>query len=132
MSKTYVDWSMRNFKLNRLNSKNHKALQANCLEFIAECEQRFDIIFLDPPSFSNSKRMQGTLDIQRDHIELIQASMRLLNNTGELYFSNNRRDFKLSAQLSDEFQITDIRSSTIDEDFKRRQKIHHCWIFQHK
>lgn len=130
MSKVYLAWAKENFELNKIDTHSHQLLAGNCLEWIKNCEERFDIILLDPPSFSNSKRMEGILDIQKDHAELIEDSCKLLNPGGHLYFSSNSRRFKLDRQLLENFEITDISESTIDEDFKRNKKIHQCWLIR--
>ncbi|MCP5160653.1 MAG: bifunctional 23S rRNA (guanine(2069)-N(7))-methyltransferase RlmK/23S rRNA (guanine(2445)-N(2))-methyltransferase RlmL [Hahellaceae bacterium] len=93
---------------------------------------KYDLIFLDPPTFSNSKRMEGVLDIQRDHAGMITKVMKLLDAKGVLIFSNNHRKFKLDPELHVDFQIEDISDKTIDQDFQRNQKIHRCWSIRHK
>ncbi|MDP3706370.1 MAG: bifunctional 23S rRNA (guanine(2069)-N(7))-methyltransferase RlmK/23S rRNA (guanine(2445)-N(2))-methyltransferase RlmL [Legionellaceae bacterium] len=128
LSNTYLNWAKENFKLNRLDISRHQFVQYDCLEWLNSTRDQFDVIFLDPPSFSNSKRMAETLDIQRDHEALIGAAMRLLSPNGTLYFSTNFRQFKLSPQVFDQFSVRDISSETIDLDFKRNQRIHQCFI----
>ena len=88
------------------------------------------MIFLDPPSFSNSKRMSTTLDIQRDQDVLITSAMRLLNKNGILYFSTNFRQFKLSPEIIQKYDVQDISAETIDLDFKRNQRIHQCFVLR--
>jgi len=132
MSKTYLEWSERNFKANRLDLKRHQLVRANCVDWLQQCSDQFDLIFLDPPSFSNSKRMEGTLDVQRDQVSLIESTMALLDEEGVLIFSNNRRDFKLDESLKEGFQVENISQKTIDKDFERNQKIHQCWLIRHK
>jgi 23S rRNA (guanine2445-N2)-methyltransferase / 23S rRNA (guanine2069-N7)-methyltransferase len=136
MSKTYIEWSQQNFKANKLDLKKHELLRANVLEWLEQAqtadEKKFDLIFLDPPSFSNSKRMEGTLDIQRDHKLMIEQTVALLNEGGELIFSNNRRGFKLDKELLEKFAIEDITAKSIDEDFVRNQKIHQCWLIKQR
>jgi 23S rRNA (guanine2445-N2)-methyltransferase / 23S rRNA (guanine2069-N7)-methyltransferase len=88
---------------------------------------KYDLIFLDPPSFSNSKKMHETLDVQRDHEELIGNAMKLLYKKGKLIFSINKKGFRLSDAVQRDFTVTDITYQTIPEDFKRRPKIHQCW-----
>ena len=100
------------------------------LSWLKKTRERFDVIFLDPPSFSNSKRMTGTLDILRDHESLIRAAMCLLYPGGVLYFSTNLRHFKISPQLIEEYVIRDISAQTIDVDFKRNPRIHQCFIIE--
>lgn len=127
MSRTYLDWAKDNFRLNYLTFSHHQFIQADCCEWIKECTQKFDVIFLDPPSFSNSKRMVNTLDIQRDHEEIIVQSMSLLRRDGILYFSTNYRKFKLSDEIQARYEVEDISSKTIDKDFARNAKIHRCF-----
>lgn len=130
MSKTYLGWAEENFRLNHINLSKHQFVQSDCLEWLKKTRDRFDVIFLDPPSFSNSKRMTQTLDIQRDHETLINAAMRLLSPDGILYFSTNFKSFKLSAQISELYQVQNISAETIDLDFKRSTRIHHCFILR--
>lgn len=127
LSNTYLKWAEDNFRLNQLDIRKHQFVQFDCREWLKITRDRFDVIFLDPPSFSNSKRMTDTLDIQRDHVALINSAMRLLNPDGVLYFSTNFRQFKLDPSLREKYSIQDISSHTIDQDFKRNNKIHHCF-----
>lgn len=127
LSNTYLSWAKDNFNLNSIDSRRHRFIQEDCLNWLKNCRESFDVIFLDPPSFSNSKSMQNTLDIQRDHPELIHSAMNLLKITGILYFSTNLRKFKLQSELLDKYNIQDISASTIDLDFKRDSKIHFCF-----
>lgn len=131
MSATYLEWARRNFQANRLNLTQHQLLQADCMVWLeqqaaARTSERYDIIFLDPPTFSNSKRMQQVLDIQRDHEMLIQQCMRLLSKDGVLIFSCNFRKFRLAPQLATDYAVEDVTGSSIPEDFAR-SKIHQCW-----
>ncbi|KTD45890.1 Ribosomal RNA large subunit methyltransferase L [Legionella rubrilucens] len=132
LSNTYLKWAQDNFKLNHLDLSRHQLVQFDCLEWLKMARDRYDVIFLDPPSFSNSKRMSTTLDIQRDHEMLIHAAMRLLNPGGSLYFSTNLRQFKLSPMLNGQYAVRDISAETIDEDFKRNKRIHQCFLIQKK
>ncbi|KTD53534.1 methyltransferase [Legionella santicrucis] len=127
LSHTYLSWAEENFKLNHLDLSKHQFVQFDCREWMRMTRDRFDVIFLDPPSFSNSKRMNDVLDIQRDHVSLVNAAMRLLNPDGVLYFSTNLRQFKLDHTLEEKYSIQDISAQTIDQDFKRNQKIHYCF-----
>ncbi|MBI2785020.1 MAG: bifunctional 23S rRNA (guanine(2069)-N(7))-methyltransferase RlmK/23S rRNA (guanine(2445)-N(2))-methyltransferase RlmL [Legionella longbeachae] len=133
LSNTYLRWAEENFKLNHLNLSKHQFVQSDCREWMRVTRERFDVIFLDPPSFSNSKRMTDTLDVQRDHVSLVHAAMHLLNPDGVLYFSTNFRQFKLDPKLTEKYSIQDISAQTIDQDFKRNHKIHHCFkIMMHQ
>ena len=130
MSKTYLDWGKRNFHLNKLNVDQHLFIQADCFTWLKEAvkaRKQFDVIFLDPPTFSNSKRMQNVLDVQRDHVELIELAMRLLTRNGVLYFSNNYRKFKFDEGLQAKYDCQNIDDKCLSRDFLRRSTIHHCW-----
>ncbi|MFI4963541.1 MAG: bifunctional 23S rRNA (guanine(2069)-N(7))-methyltransferase RlmK/23S rRNA (guanine(2445)-N(2))-methyltransferase RlmL, partial [Legionellales bacterium] len=127
LSNTYLIWAEDNFRLNHIELSKHQFVQYDCREWLKVTKDRFDVIFLDPPSFSNSKRMTDTLDIQRDHSTLIHSAMRLLNPDGTLYFSTNLRQFKLDPVVSERYAVQDISLQTIDTDFKRNEKIHHCY-----
>jgi len=135
MSRTYLNWAKDNFSANGLDLSKHKLSQQDCVEWLAKSpvDKLYDVIFLDPPSFSNSKRMEGVLDIQRDHASLIDGAMKHLEEDGQLIFSNNLRKFKIDeAELSGRYAIEDISAKTIDKDFERNQKIHQCWLIKHK
>jgi 23S rRNA (guanine2445-N2)-methyltransferase / 23S rRNA (guanine2069-N7)-methyltransferase len=128
LSKTYLNWAEDNFKLNRLNLSKHQFVHMDCLKWLQMTRDRFDVIFLDPPSFSNSKRMTQTMDVQHDQEALIDGAMRLLNPGGILYFSTNLRQFKLSPQIKEKYKVQDISAETIDFDFRRNRRIHYCFI----
>jgi 23S rRNA (guanine2445-N2)-methyltransferase / 23S rRNA (guanine2069-N7)-methyltransferase len=127
MSNTYLQWAQKNFTLNKL-SPRHALVQADCLQWLNACREPFDVILLDPPSFSNSKRMEAVLDVQRDHPKLISRCMDLLNPGGTLVFSTNLKRFKMDyAQLA-HCRIDDITAATIDRDFQRHRNIHQCFL----
>jgi 23S rRNA (guanine2445-N2)-methyltransferase / 23S rRNA (guanine2069-N7)-methyltransferase len=128
MSRTYLDWARRNLALNGFSEgPMHRLVQADCLDWLAQTEERFDLIFLDPPTFSNSKSMTGTFDVQRDHVELLRQTSRLLEKDGVLLFSNNFRRFKMDREALSELLIEDITAQTIPQDFSRNPRIHNCW-----
>lgn len=132
MSATYLDWAKRNFVVNNLDLNTHQFIQTDCVQWLDKpMRERFGLIFMDPPTFSNSKRMNDVLDIQRDHIGLIKGAMALLENDGVLIFSNNYRRFKIDAESLAEFSIKEISLATIDPDFKRNTKIHSCFEIRH-
>lgn len=128
MSKTYLKWAEKNFLANNLSTDKHRLEQGDCLQWLKDCREGFDVIMLDPPSFSNSKRMEGVLDVQRDHVEMITRCMELLTPGGTLVFSNNLRSFKLDEEALAKYQIDNITQKTLDPDFKRNAKIHQCWL----
>ena len=133
MSRTYQNWTRRNFLLNDVDLRRHRLLCADVLTFLDDAVARgarFDLIVLDPPSFSNSKRMQDTFDVQRDHPVLLRRCLRLLAPDGELYFSNNRRGFKLEVALEQEARFEEITARTVPEDFARHRP-HRCWRVTH-
>ncbi|MDL0432616.1 bifunctional 23S rRNA (guanine(2069)-N(7))-methyltransferase RlmK/23S rRNA (guanine(2445)-N(2))-methyltransferase RlmL [Marinobacter sp. TBZ242] len=130
MSKTYVNWAQENLALNGADLTHHRVEQADCLAWLAgkpSADQRFDLIFMDPPTFSNSARMAGVLDIQKDHGRLIRQAMQRLTSEGLLIFSTNFRRFKLDESLEDEFAIEEVTRDTLDRDFQRNARIHRCW-----
>jgi 23S rRNA (guanine2445-N2)-methyltransferase / 23S rRNA (guanine2069-N7)-methyltransferase len=155
LSLTYLDWARRNLELNGFSGPEHGFVRADCLEWLAQAAAAreraaaspastrghqdrvaasaapgaavYDLIFLDAPTFSNSKSMSGTLDIQRDHAELIRTTVRLLSPEGVLLFSMNFRHFKLDPAIAQEFAVTDITKQTIPPDFGRNPRIHTCY-----
>ncbi len=133
MSNTYLYWAERNFKINGLFEDKHKFIKADCVKWLKQYQgsnKSYDLIFLDPPTFSNSKSMDAVFDLQKDHVTLIKQSMSLLNDGGMLVFSNNFRKFKLYEDALSDYQIEEITRQTIPEDFKRNQKIHRCWLIK--
>lgn len=132
MSHTYLDWAKRNFSLNGISGKHH-FIQADVLEWLRQKhQQRYGLIFLDPPTFSRSKRMENTLDIQRDHVQLLNDAATLLDDEGILIFSTNLRKFKLEQEALSGFEIEDISRKTLPEDFKNNPKIHQCFRIKKK
>ncbi|SDK23558.1 bifunctional 23S rRNA (guanine(2069)-N(7))-methyltransferase RlmK/23S rRNA (guanine(2445)-N(2))-methyltransferase RlmL [Microbulbifer yueqingensis] len=131
MSKTYQAWAARNFRRNGLDPYRHQLVEADCLEWLQAAQQNrrggYDLIFLDPPSFSNSARMRGVLDIQRDHETLIRQCMVLLAPGGTLVFSNNLRSFKMGEGISGEFEVENLSGKMLDKDFQRNPRIHNVW-----
>ncbi len=130
LSKTYLDWLRRNLELNGCHGPDHQIVHADCREWLDRCRDPYDLIFLDPPSFSNSKRMDGSLDIQRDHADLIRAAAGCLSPDGVLVFSTNLRRFRLDADLDDELLIENRTAWSIPKDFQRNQRIHQCWFIR--
>lgn len=130
LSKTYLDWGKRNLLLNGF-SERQQLIQADVMEWLTKDTQEYDLIFIDPPTFSNSKRFEGVFDVQKDHTKLINLAMRRLSTKGVLYFSNNFRKFILDETLADQYQIEEISEQTIDADFKRNSKIHRAWKIMH-
>ncbi len=133
MSKTYLDWAKENMALNGQGGRQHRFEQADCLQWLEMSKDQYDLIFIDPPTFSNSKRMSQTFDVQRDHIQLLTNLKRLLRPGGTIVFSNNKRQFKMDfpSLTNIGLQATNISQQTIPVDFERNKHIHNCWIIQH-
>jgi len=132
LSSTYLDWARRNLALNGLDTEAHSRVRADVMEWLTEAsaqEARYDLIFCDPPTFSNSKRMESTFDVQRDHVELIARSAALLADGGTLVFSCNRRRFEMDVAglWGKGLVAADVTKRTIPKDFERRPGIHSCW-----
>jgi 23S rRNA (cytosine1962-C5)-methyltransferase/23S rRNA (guanine2445-N2)-methyltransferase / 23S rRNA (guanine2069-N7)-methyltransferase len=134
MSKTYLDWAWENFLRNGIDPKLHEFRQADVMKDIQqrkEAGEKFDLILLDPPSFSNSKRMEEDLDIERDHMLLVRDCMHLLSPGGTLYFSTNKKKFELHSIIPTTYQVKEISQWTIPQDFHHTE-IHRAWQIQAK
>jgi 23S rRNA (guanine2445-N2)-methyltransferase / 23S rRNA (guanine2069-N7)-methyltransferase len=131
LSNTYLDWARRNFLLNKIGGKNHRLKKADCIDYLSSKYEKFDLIFLDPPTFSNSKSSSNVLDVQKDHGMLIRNAMNKLERDGLLIFSTNKLNFKLDSESLKKFEIRDYTKSSLDKDFQRR-KIHQTWLISHK
>jgi 23S rRNA (guanine2445-N2)-methyltransferase / 23S rRNA (guanine2069-N7)-methyltransferase len=130
LSNTYLNWAQRNFELNGMSSRQHALVPADCRVWLhdrAHGRERYDLIFVDPPTFSNSKRMEGVLDIERDHPELIDGCARVLAPGGLIVFSTNSQRFRLDESLSSRYDIRDISAKTLPRDFERNPRIHRCF-----
>ncbi len=132
LSATYNEWAKRNMAANKLLEDRHRFFQADVFQWLREAPSfLYDIIILDPPTFSNSKRMRGVLDIQRDHSYLIRNCLELLKGDGILYFSTNYRQFKLDLPYAEEVEVKDVTAASIPPDF-RNKKIHFCYSISKK
>lgn len=129
LSNTYCDWAEDNLRQNGLDLARHRVVRADCLAWLRDAppDERFDLVFLDPPTFSNSKRMAGSFDVLRDHVALLRAVVARLSHGGELWFSNNHRRFRLDEAALRDLDVRDVTRQTIPEDFKRNPRIHQCW-----
>jgi len=134
LSNTYLGWAHDNLALNGYATLQHELQRADCLEWL---ERRaaggpcFDLIFIDPPTFSNSKRTPGVIDVQRDHAGMIRRAMALLRGGGRLVFSTNYSRFKLDAASLADWQVADISAQTIPRDFERNPHVHRCYVVRH-
>ena len=116
--------------------EKHKFIEADCREWLKSIqgqseEEKYDLIFMDPPTFSNSKKMDGILDIQRDHVELIEYAMARLTKHGLLIFSNNLRKFDMEEDALKQFDIMNVSAKSVPNDYSRRANIHHCFEIRH-
>jgi 23S rRNA (guanine2445-N2)-methyltransferase / 23S rRNA (guanine2069-N7)-methyltransferase len=130
MSATYLDWAQRNLAVNGFSGAHHELVQTDCIAWLKDAvaeRRQYDLVFLDPPTFSNSKRMDDILDVQRDHRALIDRCMALLAPGGKLVFSNNAQKFKLDAEVAQLYKVTDISRATLPKDFERNPRIHQCF-----
>ena len=138
LSNTYLEWGKVNFALNGLNAGYDREpltlIRGDVIQFISRAEKarnRWDIIILDPPAFSNSKKTRGTLDIRRDYRDLIQRCLSLLNHAGTLWFSSNAKGVKLEGEEFPGFSVRDMRQELTDEDF-RGKKTPACYTLKSK
>jgi 23S rRNA (guanine2445-N2)-methyltransferase / 23S rRNA (guanine2069-N7)-methyltransferase len=131
LSANYLDWARRNLQLNALENERHAFVRADCLEWLESAADdrrlRYDLVFLDPPTHSRSKRMQSDFDVQRDHVSLIRNTAALLSPDGLLVFSCNYSRFRLDRTALAEFAIDDVTAATIPPDFARNPRIHVCY-----
>lgn len=134
MSNTYLSWAQDNFVLNNLSGHKYQFIQADCLQWLKNNEQKFDVVFIDPPTFSNSKRMGESFDVQRDHVSLITDGLKSLAEDGELIFTNNKRNFKMDfdAMANLGVNVQEMSDITRDKDFQRNKHIHNSWLLTRK
>lgn len=134
MSNTYIDWAKRNMSINNLAGPEHGFVREDVLKWLAatstEGKKQYDLIFVDPPTFSRSKRMEDTFEVQRDHVKLLKLVAQLLAPGGAMVFSNNFTKFKLDRAALSEFDIEDISKATLPKDFERNPKIHCCFVLK--
>lgn len=131
LSNTYLSWFKDNLALNGLSERQHRAERSDVLTWLSTCTRQYDLILLDPPSFSNSKATTQTFDVQRDHVPLVEGAMKVLAPGGRLYFSNNLKKFLLDASLESRYRVRNITQETVPEDFARHPDIHQCWSLEH-
>ena len=134
MSNTYLNWAQDNFALNKLNGHKYQFIQADCLDWLKKNTTAFDIVFIDPPTFSNSKRMEDSFDVQRDHVALITDALKSLAPGGEIFFTNNKRNFKMDFEAMEALGLKAQAMSDItrDKDFARNKHIHNSWSITRK
>jgi 23S rRNA (guanine2445-N2)-methyltransferase / 23S rRNA (guanine2069-N7)-methyltransferase len=127
LSGTYLEWLTENLRENGISGGRHRLVQADAMQWLLSDRGDYDLIFCDPPTFSNSARASD-FDVQRDHVRMLRAAVARLAPDGALYFSNNYRRFKLDVEaLADIADVEDITASSIPPDFARDARIHRCW-----
>jgi len=130
MSNTYLDWARENLSLNGYSGDRHRFIREDCLKWLQQAideKRKYQLIFIDPPTFSNSKKMSTSLDIVRDHVALLSGCLALLTEDGQIVFSTNARNFKLDESLGEDCYLKEITGITMTEDF-RRKPLHRCWV----
>lgn len=130
LSETYLQWARMNLALNGCDLINHHLVKADCMQWLRAEKSKFDLIFLDPPTFSNTKKEKRVFDLQADHQELIALAMARLESTGLLIFSTNFRGFRLDPALMERCTVVDISKESVPMDFSRNARIHQCWEFR--
>ena len=130
ISPVYLEWARCNFALNGIAEIRCELVKADCLQWLSGERRQFDLIFLDPPTFSNSKRTSTVLDVQRDHVDMLGRAMRRLAPGGQLVFSTNFRKFRLDERLGRWYRVEDITAKTIPPDYARNPRIHQCFVLQ--
>ncbi len=126
-STTYLEWTRKNLANNGFETQTHQTIKSDCLTWLQDTTEKYELIFMDPPTFSNTKSKWKTFDIQHDHVKLINAGMNVLSQNGLLIFSTNFRKFKLDPTITKQYDVKDISLKSIPKDFSRNKKIHYCF-----
>ena len=129
-SSTYLKWFNENLALNGLSERQHRGVRADVRQWLSEDQRQYDLIMVDPPSFSNSSGLPD-FDVQADHAELLALAMARLSANGTLYFSTNHRRFKLDDAVAERWQVSDVTAASIPQDFARNRRIHACFRLTH-
>lgn len=132
LSATYLRWAKMNLALNGFDFVKNRVINTDCLQWLKEDTGRYDLIFVDPPTFSNTKKERRVFDVQRDHYQLLNLAMDRLEDGGLLIFSTNFRKFVFDPRLIETYSVTDISQASIPADFRGNRKIHMCWELRKK
>jgi 23S rRNA (guanine2445-N2)-methyltransferase / 23S rRNA (guanine2069-N7)-methyltransferase len=132
ISETYLTRAQANMALNGFGGPLHQTVEADCIDWLKHNHERFGVIFVDPPTFSNARHRKQTFDVQKDHPALLRLAMQHLAKGGTLAFSSNFRKFKLDETLTRDFAVREISDETVPPDFQRNRRIHRCWEFRHR
>lgn len=130
LSSTYLEWMRKNLMLNGFSLNNHISVKDDALTWLKTCSQQFDLIFVDPPTFSNSKKKNLVFDIQKDHLALIDLAVKRLDEDGLVIFSNNFRKFKMDPSVMEKYDVKDMTRLTTSPDFSRAKNMHQSWFIQ--
>jgi len=133
ISNTYIKWSMRNMSLNNLIGTQHHFVQTDCLNWIKKTHQKFDIIFINPPTFSNSKKMQHCFDLKRDYLDIMVNLKKILRYNGNIIFSSSTRNFEINFDHINKIKLyaKNITKKTQSKDYLDNSNIYHSWIIKH-
>ncbi|MBN1525196.1 MAG: class I SAM-dependent methyltransferase [Spirochaetales bacterium] len=132
LSNVYLQWAQKNMTSNGFIAKNHEYINEDVAQFLKAARKgrrKWDLIILDPPTFSNSRKMEKVLDIQKDHAALLEACFSISSKKGAIIFSTNSRKFVLDRRIADTHFVRDLTNQTMPEDFMGT-KIHKCWIIR--
>ncbi|MCW5200534.1 class I SAM-dependent methyltransferase, partial [Desulfobulbus sp. F4] len=131
LSEKYLLRAQANLSLNGYGGSLHQFAEADCMSWLRACREKYGLIFVDPPTFANSRHKNLVFDVQKDHLELLRLAMQRLTQDGTLIFSTNSRKFKLDETLAEEFMVREITASTVPRDFADSRP-HRCWLFSSK
>lgn len=132
VSATYLSWAKNNLALNGFSTLRHELVQEDCLLWLKEKISQYDVIFIDPPTFSNSKKKKRVFDVQRDHFELLRLAALLLADDGVVFFSTNFKGFRLDDRVGELLAVQETTKETIPLDFQRNRKVHRSWQLSKK
>jgi len=132
LSTTYLHWAEKNFSLNGIYPDQHRLVHSDCLQWLRENSDYYDLIFVDPPTFSNTRKKSRVFDLQKDHLQLLNLAMSRLRDNGLLIFSTNFRSFKLDGRLVEKYLCKNIGKKSIPRDFENSPHVHQCWEMRHK
>jgi len=131
LSSTYLQWAEKNYSLNGIYTDRHQLVHSDCISWLRESSDYFDLIFVDPPTFSNTRKKARVFDVQKDHSTLLRLAMSRLRENGLLIFSTNFRSFKLDDELTEQYICHNISRKSIPRDFRQSSRVHQCWEMRH-
>ncbi|CAK8713987.1 Putative RNA methylase [Candidatus Electronema halotolerans] len=132
LSENYLSRAQANMSLNGFGGPLHQFVEADCLTWLKSCKEQYGLIFVDPPTFANSRHKGLVFDVQKDHPELLRLAMQRLAADGTLIFSTNFKKFKLDPEVELDFSVSEITEQTIPKDFADSRPPHRCWQFRHR